>query len=119
MALTAREARLRYFFEKTQDSWWKLSKWPLWAQTLILLTHKSDSQMYNLMFLFLANGLPPEVARQWATAMDAHSGILTSGPYSQKEEQDILRVLIKHANGTLYTGKKKVMNMVSGRPEYM
>ncbi len=117
---TAREQRLWYYLNKTQDVFWPISKWPEWVQHIALLEHKNDSQMYNLMFFYLANGLPAYVARHWTMAAEIKPpGVLVFGPYSKKEEEDIRRVIIKHNNGLLYTGKKKVFDMIEGRPVLM
>ncbi len=120
MPLTAREARLRYYYEVTQDIFWKWSLWPQWTKQLILLDHKSDSQMFNLTFFFLANGLPPALTKIWVTAGDVrdHVPLLGTG-YSPKEHQDLRRVLMKYQNGTLFKGDKKVFDMILGRPVLM
>ncbi len=119
MALTAREARLRYYFNKGQDYWFNYHLWPIWAQQLILLEHKSDSQMFNLMFFFLGNGLAPGTSKNWVMASDYVKDDFLYGPYTKKEIQDIDRIIIKAANNQLFKGLKKVYDMIQQRPIYM
>jgi len=42
-----------------QDKFFKISEWPQWAQVNMVRPHKSDSQMYNLAYFLIGNGLDP------------------------------------------------------------
>ncbi len=84
-----------------------------------MIPHKNDSQMYNLMFFLLANGLYPPTALQWTFMADTAQGVPVKGVYKLKEINDAARVIQKHDSGDLYTGKKKVFDMFQQRPILM
>ncbi len=105
--------------DKRQDSFWPISQWPAWAQQLFLIQHKNDSQVYNLMFFLLANGLVPFMALKWALMADTRNGEPVMGTYSNKELNDAARITQRHISGDLYQGKKKVFDMYQGRPILM
>lgn len=112
----------RYWqFLDTQDIFFRISLWPLWAQRLVLLKHKSDSQMFNLFFFLNANGLTPGYCRGWIIAYDYdwQRKTLINGEYSQKELVDINKVMVKAYNGTLLQGNKRVFDLVERRPVNM
>jgi len=112
----------RYWqFLNTQDTFFQIRLWPLWAQRLILLPHKSDSQMYNLFFFLHANGLSPGFCKAWIIAYDYdwRSKELVKGAYSDKEILDINKVMVKAYNNQLLQGNKRVYDIVEGRPVNM
>ena len=116
---TSSQHRLWFFLNTKQDSFFPAKFWPAWAQELIVLAHKSDSQMYNLMFFFLANGVYPPTAKRWVRSADYKDGELRNGVYKDKELADMSRVVIRAARGDLFTGEKKVWSMHEQRPRLM
>jgi len=104
-----------------QDIFWKISLWPVWAQTDILLPHKNDSEMYNLFFFLNANGLLPGLCKQWIMGMDYDWATKRQidGVYSPKEILDMNKVMVKAYQGTLLEGKKQVYDMLLRRPVNM
>nr|QXP07766.1 MAG: hypothetical protein [Arizlama virus] len=112
----------RYWqFLNTQDVFFQIRLWPLWAQRLILLPHKSDSQMYNLFFFLNANGLLPGLCKSWIIAFDYdwREKRLVDGVYTPKEIIDMNKVMVKAYNGTLLQGNKRVFDITLGRPVNM
>lgn len=112
----------RYWqFLNTQDVFFQIRLWPLWAQRLILLPHKSDSQMYNLFFFLNANGLLPGLCKAWIIAYDYDWRLkrLVDGVYTPKEIIDMNKVMVKGYNGTLLQGTKRVFDITLGRPVNM
>lgn len=107
----------------TQDYFWSIDQWPDWAQRDAMRWHKNDSQMYNLMYFFVANGLPPLIAGRWTLTGHVKSlgngklAMLDDAPaqYKQKELYDLQRVITKAEAGELLSGKKQVFSMVEGR----
>jgi len=104
-----------------QDIFFPISLWPLWAQKLILLPHKSDSQMFNLFFFLNANGLLPGFCKAWIVAFDYNwaDKKLIDGVYTQKEVEDINKVMVKAYQGKLLEGNKRVYDMILKRPVVM
>lgn len=86
--------------------------------------HKNDSQMYNLMYFFIANGLDPGSAGRWTLTGEVRSYqnggymvMLDDAPkqYKRKELEDMRRVQRKAQEGKLLTGRKMVFSMLAGR----
>ncbi len=117
--LSVKQHKVWYFLDHVQDSFWPISQWPQWTQFIAMIPHKNDSQVFNLMFFLLANGLYPQKAMQWALMADTHQAYPVKGVYSMKEVNDAARILQRHASGDLYQKKKKVYDMISGRPILM
>ena len=86
----------------------------------MMLIHKNDSQMYNLIYFFVGNGLDVRTAANWIQVADIVNGSFAfSAAYSKKEKLDIQRVVEKGLRGELLTGKKVVFDMILGRPTEM
>lgn len=112
--------RIWHYLDKTQDSFWRIRYWPCWAQHAITLAHKNDSQMYNLFYFLIGNGLWPHTAKDWIMMWDVQNGYPQLSPlYKTKELQDMVRVLVKEEAGELFTGRKTVFDMNLGRPVKM
>lgn len=112
---TRREARLRNYFMK-QDTFYPISQWPQWVQNDVTLEHKTNRNRYNLFFFFASNGLDPEVAKDWVLAVDATGDTLIQGAYDAKTDYQMNRQLVPQAYaGTLWKGRKMMMDMVMGK----
>jgi len=112
----------RYWqFLNNQDVFFHIRLWPVWAQRLVLVPHKNNDQMYNLFFFLNANGLLPGLCKSWIIAFDYDWRLkrLVDGVYSPKEITEINRVMVKAYNGTLLQGKKRVFDIIQGRPVNM
>lgn len=112
------------FFSENQDSFFKLDDWPEWVKALMMKWHKSDSNMYNLMYFFVGNGLAPHIAFRWVMGgqMEVRNGVWTmhiGKQYKASEIYDAERVLDKAKAGELLTGKKRVFDMNSRRVVWM
>jgi hypothetical protein len=117
---TRQQHKIWYYLDKTQDSFWRIRYWPCWAQHAITLPHKNDSQMYNLFYFLIGNGLYQYTADEWIKMWDVENGLPQQSPlYKTKELQDMVRIHVKHDNGDLFTGRKTVFDMHLGRPMKM
>jgi len=108
------------YYHENQDHFYDMSDWPPWAKQAIMKWHKNDSEMYNLMYFFIGNGLSPVRAFNWVMAGDVYvkDGVWTlrlGKQYSAKEIVAAERVMKKAEMGELLTGKKDVYDMVVRR----
>ena len=113
---TREQHKIWHYLNTKQDSFYQVRFWPPWAQQNITFPHKNDSQMYNLFYFLLWNGVYPLTAMKWITMADVRNGEPVKGVYSNKELMDMDRVLVRHANGQLYLKSKKVFDMVANKP---
>jgi len=104
-----------------QDTFFHVQHWPLWAQRLILLPHKNDNQMFNLFYFLHGNGLSPGFCKAWIMAYDYDwaKKALIEGTYTKKEVLDINKLMVKAYQGELLNGKKRVYDLIDGRPVNM
>jgi len=102
------------------DGFTPVQQWPAWAQIQAINMHKSDNEVFNFMYFLIANGLPGDEARTWALASTVKEGRIQwdSGHvrYSKKETSDASRIMYKHLEGKLLTGRKRVFDLTAGRP---
>lgn len=106
---TPSQHRLWNFFQNSQDSFYKIRYWPTWVQEGIVMKHKSNNMRYKLLLFLLTNGVFPPVALDWVMANDAVGGMdLVLEKYDDDAMRDMKKVLVDHANGSLYKGKYKV-----------
>lgn len=110
------QLRLWSHLRLKQDVFWPSSEWPAWVQELIVLPHKSDSQVFNLAVFFLVNGLDEATTFTWVLARDVRNGNFLEGSYSLKERQDVERIRFRWSSGTLPLEGKRVFDMKSGLP---
>lgn len=101
-----------------------MDMWPDWAKRTMMLWHKNDSQMYNLMYFLIGNGVPPWRARRWTLGghMEVKDGIWTlrlGQQYTPKEVADADKVAQKAVDGELLRGNKMVYDVILGRPVKM
>jgi len=100
-----------------RSGFFPVQEWPIWAQIQAINMHKTDNEVFNFYYFLAANGLPPEQARMWTLAANVQEGKIVLGKrYSHKEIQDANRILYKHLEGRLLTGKKRVFDLTAGRP---
>lgn len=114
--MNTRQARL-WNATYTEDRFWPCIDWPKWAQTAFLTEHKSYRDRFNLMFFFLSNGLDPHISLEMVLSCDYINGVWIQGKYDAHTIKDTESLIAKHYNGTLYTGNKSMMNMISGKVE--
>jgi len=110
------QLRIWAYLNHRQDIFWSVETWPSWAQQMIVLEHKGDSQVFNLGVFLLLNGLNEETTVKWITARDFKDGQFVEGFYSQKEWNDIDRFLQRWRGGLLPLQGKRVYDIASGRP---
>lgn len=110
------QLRIWSYLNHRQDIFWPIDQWPSWAQRQIVLTHKSDSAMFNLAVFFLVNGLPEEVAFDWIRCRDVRGTQLVEGNYSLKEYADMERLRWRWGRGLLPLRGKRVYDMNLRRP---
>lgn len=106
-----------WYYLNNQDDWYKIRNWPAWAQSLVTLAHKNDSQFYNIFVFLVVNGAAPGLALQWSRAGDVQGRTLVAGVYSGKELLDQDRIMDRWSAGTLIASGKRVFDMRKGRPE--
>jgi len=94
-----------------------IQEWPAWAQIQAINMHKNDNEVFNFYYFLAANGMGPEEARMWTMVTTIKDGkIIHGNQYSKKEMADVARILYKHLEGRLLTGKKRVFDLTAGRP---
>lgn len=60
-----------------QDHFWKIRDWPFRMQALAMMKHLKNKGRLNLLYFWLANGLPPHIAEDWLLSngtYDGHAG---------------------------------------------
>jgi len=106
-----------FFSYPEQSGFFPIQEWPAWAQIQAINVHKNDNEVFNFYYFLAANGVPAEQARIWTLAANVSKGKIVLGErYSKKEVQDANRILYKHLEGRLLTGKKRVFDLTAGRP---
>jgi hypothetical protein len=115
------QLRIWDYLDRIQDSFWKIRYWPCWAQHAITFQHKNNSQMYNLFYFLIGNGLYPTIAQNWITMwdVDQYDNPVMSPFYKPSELYDIGRVVAQAEDGTLFKGNKRVFDMHLCRPVMM
>lgn len=114
----AREARVWNYINR-QDLFWHMSLWPEWAQTAMLMEHKTYDRRYDLIYFLTANGLDPDVALEWITCRDVVNGTCLTEAYDKHAWRDMLGLIKKAKEGTLLHGNKPMLDMIIGRVQRM
>ena len=110
------QLRIWAYLNHRQDIFWPVETWPAWAQQMITLPHKGDSQVFNLAVFLLVNGLNEENTIRWITAQDFQNGQFLEGHYSSKEWNNINKFRDRWRRGLLPLQGKRVYDIASGRP---
>ena len=119
-ALTPRETRIIEYLHAAQEDFFPLGKWPAYLIDLILKPHKDNRERYTLFYFLTGNGLNPETARLWTLLLDVRKDgqgidVLVPGGYDVKAHEQMEQMTQQLANGSLFTGNKKMMDMTLGR----
>jgi len=113
--LNQREARVWNFLNAGRD-FFPIRSWPTWLQDLALSEHKNNRDRFNYFFFLVSNGMNPVLAGQWTLQTDAHNGMALSGTgYNDHAHRQIQQMIQQIGAGTFFTGKKKMIDLASGK----
>ena len=109
-----REARLWNFFQK-QDDFWRIEEWPEYIKIIALKYQRNNRERYTFWFFLVGNGLDPNIASEWVLSIDFRQGNLVRGIYDESALRQVLVQLPKqNEEGSLWKGKKPMMDMMKG-----
>lgn len=111
------EQHLLWYYFNTQDIFFSIDKWPLWAQKQMLKPHKSHKDYYELFGFLVYNGLHPEIADDWisakSTTMDRSRLIYEQ--YDASYHRSAMENMERARNGTLFGHGRRIFDMIQGR----
>jgi len=117
--LTQREARV-WNFLNAQDDFFPIRSWPAWLQDIALSEHRNNRDRYNYFFFLVANGLQPTLAGEWTLMNNVektgHGGMVAvSQGYNDHARRQVTQMIQQLGAGCFFTGKKKMMDLASGK----
>lgn len=70
-----------------------IRNWPNRMKVIMLKSHKSQQDRFNLLYWFLCNGIRPKTAEKWTLVYDIVRGRIVEGNYDQAALNQIKSIL--------------------------